>query len=152
MLLLILFHNLSRQYYWTYNPAYEALLITSIAKTWMFSLTTLWPGLKNQVLYTNYFISLDTAASLKVNIIIIIFIIIWLYSPIWALASPFWGFLTITFLQGWIVSPASNSQPGGPGLCIYDPRGQGDPAIPPCTGYPFQSPFTTCMGYSGTIF
>jgi hypothetical protein len=34
---------------------------------------------------------------------------------------PFWGFVTLTFLQGWIVSPATNLQPGGPGLRIYDP-------------------------------
>jgi hypothetical protein len=46
----------------------------------------------------------------------------------------FWVFVTITFLQGWIVSPAPNPQPGGPGLRIYDPWGQGDPAIPPGTG------------------
>jgi len=50
---------------------------------------------------------------------------------------PFWGFVTITFLRGWIVSPAPNPQPGGPGLRIYDPRRQGGPAIPPGTGYPF---------------
>jgi hypothetical protein len=43
---------------------------------------------------------------------------------------PCWGFVTITFLQGWIVSPAPNPQPGGPGLRIYDPWRQGDPAIP----------------------
>jgi hypothetical protein len=64
---------------------------------------------------------------------------------------PLWGFVTVTFLQGWIASPAPNPQPGGQGLRIYDPRRQGDPAIPPGTGYPFQSPFTTCMAYSGTI-
>jgi hypothetical protein len=50
---------------------------------------------------------------------------------------PFCCFVTITFLQGWIVSPAPNPQPGGPGLRIYDPRRQGGPAIPPGTGYPF---------------
>jgi hypothetical protein len=50
---------------------------------------------------------------------------------------PLWGSLTITFLRGWIVSPAPNTQPGGPGLRIYDPRRQGGPAIPPGTGYPF---------------
>jgi hypothetical protein len=49
----------------------------------------------------------------------------------------FWGFVTITFLQGWIVSPAPNPQPGGPGLRIYDPRRQGGPAIHPGTAYPF---------------
>jgi hypothetical protein len=43
---------------------------------------------------------------------------------------PFCGFLTITFLQGWIVSPAPNPQPGGPGLRIYDPRRRDGPAIP----------------------
>jgi hypothetical protein len=32
----------------------------------------------------------------------------WLYSPSRALASLFWGFLTITILRGWIVSPAPN--------------------------------------------
>jgi hypothetical protein len=50
---------------------------------------------------------------------------------------PLWGFLTITFLRGWIVSPAPNPQPGRPGLRIHDPRRQGVPAIPPGTGYPF---------------
>jgi hypothetical protein len=64
---------------------------------------------------------------------------------------PLLGFVTITFLQGWIVSPAPNPQPGGPGLCIYGPQRQSGPAIPPGTRYPFQSPFRTCMGYSGTI-
>jgi hypothetical protein len=44
---------------------------------------------------------------------------------------PFWGFIIISFLRGWIVSPAPNPQPGGPGLRIYDPRRQGGPAIPP---------------------
>jgi hypothetical protein len=48
---------------------------------------------------------------------------------------PFWAFLTITFLLAWIVSPAPNPQPGGLDLRIYDPRGQGGPAIPPGTGY-----------------
>jgi hypothetical protein len=72
-----------------------------------------------------------------VIIIIIIIIIIWLYNPFQALASPVWGFVTITFLRGWIVSPATNPQLGGPGLRIYDPRRQGVPAIPPGTGYPF---------------
>jgi hypothetical protein len=47
------------------------------------------------------------------------------------------GFRNNNFLQGWIVSPAPNPQPGGPGLSIYEPRTQGDPAIPPGTGYPF---------------
>jgi hypothetical protein len=31
------------------------------------------------------------------------------------------GFVTITFLRGWIVSPAPNPQPGGRGLRIYEP-------------------------------
>jgi hypothetical protein len=44
------------------------------------------------------------------------------------------GVLTITFLRGWIVSPAPNPQTGGPGLHIYDPRRQGGPAIPQVTG------------------
>jgi hypothetical protein len=51
---------------------------------------------------------------------------------------PFLGFLNNNlYMWGWIVSPAPNPQPGGPGLRIYDPRRQGGPAIPPGTGYPF---------------
>jgi hypothetical protein len=42
---------------------------------------------------------------------------------------PLWGFVTITLLQCWIVSPARNPQLGEPGLRIYDPRRQGGPAI-----------------------
>jgi hypothetical protein len=34
-----------------------------------------------------------------------------------------------SFLQGRVVSPTPNPHPGGPGLCIYIPQGQG--------GYPF---------------
>jgi hypothetical protein len=34
---------------------------------------------------------------------------------------PCWCFITITFLQGWIVTPAPNPQPGGPGLRILTP-------------------------------
>jgi hypothetical protein len=49
----------------------------------------------------------------------------------------FWSSVTITFLQGWIVSPAPNPQPGGPSLRIFDSRRQGGPAITPGTGYPF---------------
>jgi hypothetical protein len=61
------------------------------------------------------------------------------------------GFLTSWVLRGEVVSLTPNPQPGGPGLRIYDPRRQGDPVIPPSTGCLFWSPFTTCMGYSGTI-
>jgi hypothetical protein len=50
---------------------------------------------------------------------------------------PFWGLVTVAFLQGWIVSPAPNPQPGGPGLRIYDPRRQGGQLYPQGTGYPF---------------
>jgi hypothetical protein len=50
---------------------------------------------------------------------------------------PFWGFITITFLQGWIVSPAPNPQPGGPGLRIYDPRDRVAQLYHPGTGYQF---------------
>jgi hypothetical protein len=54
-----------------------------------------------------------------------IIIFVGLYIPIRDLASPFWGFVTITFLLGWIVSPAPNPQPGGTGLRIYEPQRQG---------------------------
>jgi hypothetical protein len=37
----------------------------------------------------------------------------------------------VTFLQGWIVSPAPNPQPGGPGLRIYDPPETGWPSYTP---------------------
>jgi hypothetical protein len=50
------------------------------------------------------------ARHLMTVIIIVVIIIIWLYSPNRALAVPFWGFVTITFLRGWIVSPAPNPQ------------------------------------------
>jgi hypothetical protein len=48
-----------------------------------------------------------------------------------------------SLLQGRVVSSTPNPPPGGPGLCIYISQRQG--------GYPFQSPFTTRMGYGGTI-
>jgi hypothetical protein len=50
---------------------------------------------------------------------------------------PFLGFLNNNLFRGWIVTPAPNPQPGGPGLRTYDPRRQGGPAIPLGTGYPF---------------
>jgi hypothetical protein len=50
---------------------------------------------------------------------------------------PFWGFVTITYLQGWIVSPAPNPQPGGPGLHIYDPQRQGAQLYPQALGTHF---------------
>jgi hypothetical protein len=50
---------------------------------------------------------------------------------------PLWGLVTITFSQAWIVSPGPNSQPGGPGLNIYDPRRQGGPATPQALGTHF---------------
>jgi hypothetical protein len=55
-----------------------------------------------------------------------------LYGP-W----PSLDFPTAGFLQGRSVKPTPNPKPGGPGLHIYDPRRQSDPAIPPGTGYPF---------------
>jgi hypothetical protein len=58
-------------------------------------------------------------------------------------ALPLWGFVTITSLQGSIVTPAPNPQPGGPGLRIYDPRGQGGRAIPPGTGSPLRHAWVT---------
>jgi hypothetical protein len=62
------------------------------------------------------------------RVLTFIIIIIWIYSPSRALASPFRSFLTITFLRGWIVSPAPNPQPGGAGFRIYDPPGTGWPS------------------------
>jgi hypothetical protein len=50
---------------------------------------------------------------------------------------PCWCFVTITSLQGCIVTPEPNPQPGGPGLRIYDLRRQGDPAIPQALGTHF---------------
>jgi hypothetical protein len=34
---------------------------------------------------------------------------------------PFWGFVTVTFLQGWIVSPAPNPPTWRTSFRIYDP-------------------------------
>jgi hypothetical protein len=45
--------------------------------------------------------------------------------------------LSSLVIKDWIVSPAPNPQPGGPGVRIYDLRRQGGPAVPPGTGYPF---------------
>jgi hypothetical protein len=39
-------------------------------------------------------------------------------------------------LQGGAIKPTRNPQSGGPGLHNYDPQRQGDPPIPPGTGYP----------------
>jgi hypothetical protein len=50
---------------------------------------------------------------------------------------PFWGFVTIIFLQFWFVSPAPNPQPRWPGLRIYDPRRLGGPANPQALGIHF---------------
>jgi hypothetical protein len=52
---------------------------------------------------------------------LVIIIIIWLYIPIWAW-PPLMGFHNSNFLQGWIVSPAPNPQPGGPGLVFMTSR------------------------------
>jgi hypothetical protein len=43
----------------------------------------------------------------------------------------------MTFLWSWIVSPLPNPQPGGQGLCIYDPQRQGGPATPQALGTHF---------------
>jgi hypothetical protein len=51
--------------------------------------------------------------------------------PKLGLGLPCWGFVTITFLQGCIVSPAPKPQPGGPGLRIYDPLETGWPSCTP---------------------
>jgi hypothetical protein len=64
---------------------------------------------------------------------------------------PCWGFVIITFLRGWIISPAPNPQPGGPGLRIYDPWIQGGPDIPPRHWVPIFVVLHECIGYSGTI-
>jgi hypothetical protein len=42
-----------------------------------------------------------------------------------------------SFLQGRVVSPTPNTQPGGTGLSIYISQRQGGPVIPPGTGYTF---------------
>jgi hypothetical protein len=55
------------------------------------------------------------------------------------------------FIERGLPALCSNPQRGGPGLHIYVPWRLGGPVILPGTGYPIKSPFTTCMGYSGTI-
>jgi hypothetical protein len=54
------------------------------------------------------------------------------------LVSTSFDFATVIFLQCEVVSLASNTQSGGPGLCIYVPQWQGGPVIPPGTGFPFR--------------
>jgi hypothetical protein len=41
------------------------------------------------------------------------------------------------FSQSKVISVASNPQPGGPSHCIYVPQWQGDPVMPPGTGFLF---------------
>jgi hypothetical protein len=66
------------------------------------------------------------------------------YAPIPRLI---WKFRDNNSFLVWGFSPTPNPQPGGPGLHIYIPWRLGGPVIPPGTEYPFESPFTTCMGY-----
>jgi hypothetical protein len=67
--------------------------------------------------------------------------------------TPLLGFLNnINFLRGWIVSPAPNPQPGGPGLRIYDPQRQDGPAISPGTGYTFLVAFYDMHGLQWDYF
>jgi hypothetical protein len=55
-------------------------------------------------------------------------------------------FATIIILQSKVVNPASNPQPGGPGLCIYVPPVTGWPRYTPRHRFPFSSPSTTRRG------
>jgi hypothetical protein len=50
---------------------------------------------------------------------------------------PVFGFHTQLSLQSKVISLAFNPQPGGPGLCIYVPKWQGDPVTLQCTGVRF---------------
>jgi hypothetical protein len=59
---------------------------------------------------------------------------------------PFLGFRNNKLLQGWIVSPAPNPQPGGPSLRIYDPGDRVAQLYPQALGTHFSR-----MGYSGTV-
>jgi hypothetical protein len=54
-------------------------------------------------------------------------------------------FVTI-FVYSKVISLASNSQPGGPGPCIYVPQWQGCPLITPRHQAPFSLPSTTHRG------
>jgi hypothetical protein len=49
----------------------------------------------------------------------------------------FCGYVTITLLQGWIVSPVPNTQPAGPGLRIYDTGDRVDQLYPQTLGTHF---------------
>jgi hypothetical protein len=53
--------------------------------------------------------------------------------PISGPGLPLWSFVTTTFLQGWIVSPAPNPQHGGPDLRVYDSPETGWPSYTPKT-------------------
>ena len=48
----------------------------------------------------------------------------------WALAFCSPGFEACDVLRGEVVSHSPNPQPGGTGLCIYEPRKQGGQDIP----------------------
>jgi hypothetical protein len=73
---------------------------------------------------------------------------------------PFRGFVTITFLQGWIVSPTPNLEdqasvfmtPGDRMTQLYpQARRQDDPAIPPGTGYPILVAFYDMQPQHGRV-
>jgi hypothetical protein len=61
----------------------------------------------------------------------------------------FFGFADIRIFTGWGCQPHAQPPTWTPGLRTYHPWRQGDPAIPPSTGYPFYLPFTTRMSYFG---
>ena len=62
------------------------------------------------------------------------------------------GFLTVRFLSVTGCRPVDQPSTWRASPPNLQPPRQGDPSIPPGTGYPFWSPFTICMGCSGTVF
>jgi hypothetical protein len=65
---------------------------------------------------------------------------------------PCWGFVTITLLQGWIVSPAPNRQPEGPGLRIYEPGDRVTQLYPQALGTHFSRLLRHAWVRAGLLF
>jgi hypothetical protein len=59
----------------------------------------------------------------------------------------FFGFHNNIFLQFNSVSLAFNSEPGGPGLCIYVPQWHGGPVIPPASGSHLVASYDSTRGF-----
>jgi len=73
------------------------------------------------------------------------------FHSVWLYHGHNLGFLNVSSFTVTVVGLSPSPQRARPVHHIYNPLGQGGSAISPGTGYPFWSPFTTCLDCSGTI-